>query len=200
MTVQAMWPCKWVGSGTDSPPPPPPPDIFFKWPCCMQAKTFRILWFNVMICGWGWMHVRMGVCTVTEKLPLELSALAKPWTLDNLVSRSQTLYLKKQRGKGLVKLPWQIGSDLTGFLRCWVCAKYHTNRLFPIVVTKIQFSASKIVAWSEPICYGSLTRQSTFLPDLLLCVEDLGLRWKYRYYSKLPGERSYLWPRPYHTH
>ena len=35
-----------------------------------------------------------------------------------IVSRSQTLYLKKQRGKGLVKLPWQIGSDLTGFLRC----------------------------------------------------------------------------------
>ena len=32
--------------------------------------------------------------------------------------RSQTLYLEKQRGKGLVKLPWQIGSDLTGFLRC----------------------------------------------------------------------------------
>ena len=28
-----------------------------------------------------------------------------------IVSRSQTLYLKKQRGKGLVKLPWQIGSD-----------------------------------------------------------------------------------------
>ena len=35
-----------------------------------------------------------------------------------LVSRSQTLYLEKQREKGLVKLPWQIGSDLTGFLRC----------------------------------------------------------------------------------
>ena len=29
----------------------------------------------------------------------------------------QTLYLKKQRGKGLVKLPWQIGSDLIDFLR-----------------------------------------------------------------------------------
>ena len=33
----------------------------------------------------------------------------------SIVSRSQTLYLEKQRGKGLVKLPWQIGS---GFLRC----------------------------------------------------------------------------------
>ena len=30
-----------------------------------------------------------------------------------VVSRSQTLYLEKQRGKGLVKLPWQISSDHT---------------------------------------------------------------------------------------
>ena len=40
------------------------------------------------------------------------------WGHYSVVSRSQTLYLEKQRGKGLVKLPWQIGSDLTGFLRC----------------------------------------------------------------------------------
>ena len=40
------------------------------------------------------------------------------WGGGGVVSRSQTLYLKKQRGKGLVKLPWQIGSDLTGFFRC----------------------------------------------------------------------------------
>ena len=48
----------------------------------------------------------------------------------DLVSRSQTLYFKKQKGKGRVKLAWQISSGLIGFLR----AKYDTNRLFPIVV------------------------------------------------------------------
>ena len=36
-----------------------------------------------------------------------------PHAPPQLVSRSQTLYLKKQRGKGLVKLPWQIGCDHT---------------------------------------------------------------------------------------
>ena len=45
--------------------------------------------------------------SILEVASTYVSGLGK---VDNIVSRSQTLYLKKQRGKGLVKLPWQIGS------------------------------------------------------------------------------------------
>ena len=51
-------------------------------------------------------------------------------TMGRLVSRSRTLYLKKQSGKGLVKLPWQIASDHTTIFEAlnWifeVCANYY---------------------------------------------------------------------------
>ena len=54
------------------------------------------------------------------------------------ISRSQTLYLEKQRGKGLVKLPWQIGSDHATIFEAlnWifeVCANHYGEKSIGVV-------------------------------------------------------------------
>ena len=75
-----------------------------------------------------------------------------------LVSRSQTLYLKKQRGKGLVKLPWQIGSDHATIFEAlnWIFVTTMGNNLLVWYLAHTQHLKKPVR--SEPICHGSLTR------------------------------------------
>ena len=75
-----------------------------------------------------------------------------------LVSRSQTLYLEKQRGKGLVKLPWQIGSDHATIFEAlnWIFETTMGNNLLVWYLVHTQHLKKPVR--SEPICHGSLTR------------------------------------------
>ena len=62
----------------------------------------------------------------------------KPLVTARVVSRSQTLYLEKQRGKGLVKLAWQIGSDHATIFEAlnWifeVCANHYGEKSIGVV-------------------------------------------------------------------
>ena len=76
-----------------------------------------------------------------------------------VVSRSQTLYLKKQRGKGQVKLSQQIGSDHATIFEVlnWifeVCVNHYMgNNILVSYLAHIQHLKKAIN--SEPICHGS---------------------------------------------
>ena len=72
-----------------------------------------------------------------------------------LVSCSQILYLEKQRGKGLVKLPWQIGSDHTTIFEAFFRSVQTTmgNNLLVWYLAHTQHLKKPVR--SEPICHGS---------------------------------------------
>ena len=80
------------------------------------------------------------------------------WGGGGVVSRSQTLYLEKQRGKGLVKLPWQIGSDHATIFEAlnWIFETTMGNNLLVWYLAHTQHLKKPVR--SEPICHGSLTR------------------------------------------